>query len=123
MGATFEVVAEPTRRRILDLLVDREHAVGELVDGLRVSQPAVSKHLKVLREAGLVSARVDAQRRLYAIRPDPLKEIDAWLAPYRSMWESSLDALEAHLHQVSGGRRPRGATATRPSRSASPDQE
>lgn len=103
MVAMFEVVAEPTRRRILDRLADRERAVGELVDGLRVSQPAVSKHLKVLREAGLVSVRVDAQRRLYAVRPEPLKEIDAWLAPYRAMWESSLDALEGRLHEMSEG--------------------
>lgn len=95
--AAFAVVAEPNRRRILDLLRDREHTVGELVDALAVSQPAVSKHLRVLRGAGLVESRVDAQRRFYSVRPHPLREVDAWLEPYRAMWTESLDALERHL--------------------------
>ena len=95
--AAFDVIADPTRRRILDRLRTREHAVNELVADLRLSQPGVSKHLRVLREAGLVRVRVDAQRRMYAIRPEPLAEIDAWLAPYRRLWTESLDALERHL--------------------------
>lgn len=94
---TFAVLAEPRRREILDLLRDGERPVGELVDRLRLSQPAVSKHLRVLREAGLVDVRPVAQRRLYRIRPDPLVEIDEWLAPYRRLWPRSLDRLEKHL--------------------------
>jgi DNA-binding transcriptional ArsR family regulator len=96
----FEVVAEPTRRRILDLLRERERPVGELVDALALSQPGVSKHLRVLREAGLVDVRKDAQRRLYGVRAEPLAEIDRWLAPYRIMWSGSLDALERHLDRT-----------------------
>jgi DNA-binding transcriptional ArsR family regulator len=97
MATTFELVAEPTRRRILDLLRDDERSVGELVDALGVSQPGVSKHLRVLREAGLVSVRADAQRRMYELRPEPLAEVDAWIAPYRRLWSRRLDALERHL--------------------------
>ncbi len=93
----FEVLAESNRRRILGLLRERERPVGELVGTLTLSQPAVSKHLKVLRDAGLVEAQVDGQRRLYRIRPEPLRELDEWLGPYREMWSSSLDALERHL--------------------------
>ena len=96
---TFAVLAEPTRRTILDLLRDGERPVGELVDRLRLSQPAVSKHLRVLREAGLVDVRSDAQRRLYRLCPEPLAEVDAWLAPYRRLWTRSLDALEKHLEE------------------------
>ena len=94
---TFEVLAEPHRRRILDLLRDDEHTVGELVDRLPLSQPAVSKHLRVMREAGLVAVRVDALRRRYRLRPAPLAEVDAWLAPYRRFWADRLDALERYL--------------------------
>ena len=97
MTATFEVVADDSRRRILDLLVEEERAVGDLVDRLALSQPTVSKHLKVLREAGLVEARIDAQRRIYRVRPEPLHEIDEWLAPYRRRWAAHLNALERHL--------------------------
>jgi len=93
----FDAIAEPNRRRILDLLRFREQPVTDLVEQLAVSQPAVSKHLKVLRLAGLVEARVDAQRRVYRLRPQPLRDIDAWLAPYRALWSESLDRLEAHL--------------------------
>ena len=93
----FEVLAEPSRRRILDLLRDDERSVGDLVERLPLSQPGVSKHLRILRDAGLVNVRADAQRRLYAVNPEPLAEIDAWLAPYRRLWEDKLDALEAHL--------------------------
>src|SRR4051812_28451777 len=95
--STFDVLAEPTRRRILDLLREDERPVGELVTTLRVSQPGVSKHLRVLRDAGLVEVRADAQRRLYRVRPEPLAEIDEWLAPYRRLWAGRLDALERHL--------------------------
>jgi DNA-binding transcriptional ArsR family regulator len=94
-----EALAQPTRRRILDLLRDGERPVGDLVDRLGVSQPAVSKHLRVLRDVGLVGVRSDAQRRLYRVRPEPLEELDAWLAPYRRMWSQSLDALERHLDE------------------------
>jgi DNA-binding transcriptional ArsR family regulator len=97
MASTFEALGEPRRREILDLLRARERPVGELVERTALSQPAVSKHLKVLREAGLVEVRQDAQRRWYRVRLEPLAEVDAWLAPYRAMWESSLDALERHL--------------------------
>jgi DNA-binding transcriptional ArsR family regulator len=97
MASTFEVVGEPRRREILDLLRERERPVGELVERLALTQPAVSKHLKVLGESGLVEVRHDAQRRWYRLRAEPLAEIDAWLAPYRALWESSLDALERHL--------------------------
>lgn len=97
MVAAFDVLAEPRRRDILDLLRDRERSVGELVEGLALSQPGVSKHLRVLREAGLVQVRVDAQRRWYRVRPEPLAEVDAWLAPYRRYWSDRLDALESHL--------------------------
>jgi DNA-binding transcriptional ArsR family regulator len=101
MALGFEILAEPNRRRILDLLRATERPVGELVDELSLSQPAVSKHLRILREAGMVEARIDAQRRLYRVRPEPLREIDAWLAPYRQMWTRSLDALERHLDAMS----------------------
>jgi DNA-binding transcriptional ArsR family regulator len=95
--STFDVLAEPTRRRILDLLREDERPVGELVATLRISQPGVSKHLRVLREAGLVAVRHDAQRRFYRVRPEPLAEIDEWLEPYRRLWADRLDALERHL--------------------------
>jgi DNA-binding transcriptional ArsR family regulator len=94
---TFAVLAEPTRRRILDLLRDEPRSVGELVSELGLTQPGTSKHLKVLRDAGLVTVRRDAQRRWYELRPDPLAEVDAWLAPYRQLWANRLDALERHL--------------------------
>jgi DNA-binding transcriptional ArsR family regulator len=94
---SFAALAEPTRREILDLLRDGERPVGDLVDRLAISQPAVSKHLRVLRDAGLVDVRADAQRRLYRVRPQPLAEIDEWLAPYRRLWSRSFDRLERHL--------------------------
>ena len=95
----FAVLADPTRREILDLLRQGERPVGDLVDRLGVSQPAVSKHLRVLRDAGLVDVRPDAQRRLYRLRPEPLGEVDRWLAPYRQLWDRSLDRLERHLEE------------------------
>ena len=97
MASTFEVLADPTRRRILDLLRDGERSVGELVDRLTLSQPGVSKHLRVLRDAGLVQVRIEAQRRWYGLRPEPLTEIDAWLEPYRRLWAQHLEALAQHL--------------------------
>ena len=99
MATTFELVADGTRRRILDLLRERERSVGELVARLGLTQPAVSKHLRTLREAGLVRVRRDAQRRWYQLRAEPLAELDAWLEPYRQFWASRLDALERHLDQ------------------------
>ena len=99
-ATTFDVLAEPTRRRILDLLLDRERPVGELVKRLKLSQPGVSKHLRVLREAGLVSVRSDAQRRIYGVRPEPLQEVAEWLEPYRKLWGERLDALERHLDET-----------------------
>jgi len=102
MRTAFEILAEPRRREILDLLRDGERLAGDLVDELDLSQPAVSKHLKVLREAGLVEVRKDAQRRWYRLRIEPLAEIDAWLAPYRRLWNDRLDALEHHLDTMPG---------------------
>ncbi|HEY7486347.1 MAG TPA: metalloregulator ArsR/SmtB family transcription factor [Streptosporangiaceae bacterium] len=97
MATAFHVLAEPTRRRILDLLLERPRPVGELVEQLGLSQPGTSKHLRVLREAGLVQVRQDAQRRWYELRPEPLTEIDEWIQPYRRLWAERLDALERHL--------------------------
>jgi DNA-binding transcriptional ArsR family regulator len=95
--STFDVLTDASRRRILDLLRDRERSVGELVGELGLSQPGVSKHLRVLREAGLVRVRIDAQRRWYGLDPAPLAEVDRWLAPYRRYWADRLDELERHL--------------------------
>lgn len=97
MSDVLSALAEPQRRRLLDALRDGELPVGSLVQALGISQPLVSKHLRVLREAGLVNVRVDGQRRLYRLRLQPLAELDAWLEPYRQMWLTSLDRLEAHL--------------------------
>lgn len=97
MLSTFDVLAEPSRRRILDALRERPRPVGELVALTGLSQPGVSKHLRVLREGNLVRVRPDAQRRWYELHPAPLAEIDAWLEPYRELWAGRLDALERHL--------------------------
>ncbi len=97
MASTFMILADPHRRGILDLLRERPRAVGELVEQLGLSQPGTSKHLRVLREAGLVDVRRQAQQRVYQLRPEPLAEIDAWLAPYRRFWGERFDALERHL--------------------------
>jgi len=99
VSAAFAVLAEPARRRILELLRERERPVGELVERVGLSQPGVSKHLRVLREAGLVRVRPDGQRRVYGLRSEPLAELDAWLAPYRKLWGGRLDALERHLDE------------------------
>ena len=114
VGSTFEVMAEPNRRVIVELLRDRERTVGELVQKLDVSQPAVSKHLRVLREVGLVESRIDAQRRVYRMRSQPLRELDAWLEPYRALWTRSLDALERHLDEAD--KRPQGGKHDRRAR-------
>ena len=102
MATTFTVLAEPARRRILDLLLERPRPVGELVDHLGLTQPGTSKHLRVLREAGLVEVRPQAQRRVYALTPEPLAELDEWLEPYRRLWSDRLDALERHLDAGQG---------------------
>ena len=99
-AATLSVIAEPTRLRILDLLLAQPRSVGELTEALEVPQPTTSKHLRVLREAGLVEVRPRAQRRFYALRPEPFAELDAWLAPYRRLWDERLDALERHLDRT-----------------------
>lgn len=100
MESIFEVIAEPNRRAILNQLVQSQKSVGELERRLRMTQPTVSKHLRVLREAGFVESTVDAQRRLYRLRPDALQELDVWLAPFRRYWSSHVDALERHLDRV-----------------------
>src|ERR1043166_1725507 len=97
MASAFAILAEPNRRAILSLLAASERSVGEIERRLRMPQPTVSKHLRVLRDAGFVEATVDAQRRLYRLKPEPLQEIDAWLAPFRRFWSKHLDALERHL--------------------------
>ena len=99
MATTFDVLAEPARRRILDLLLEEPRSVGELVERVGLSQPGTSKHLRVLRDAGLVRVRPEAQRRRYELAPEPLAEVDAWLAPYRRLWAKRLDALERHLDE------------------------
>ena len=98
--SVFEIIAEPNRRAILGLLASSQHSVGEIERQLRMSQPTVSKHLRVLREAGFVEATVDAQRRLYRLKPGPFQELDAWLAQFRRFWSAHIDALERHLNRV-----------------------
>ena len=100
MESVFEVIAAPNRRAILSLLVSSQQSVGEIEHRLGMAQPTVSKHLRVLREAGFVEARVDAQRRLYRLKPEPLQEVDAWLAPFRRFWSVHVDALERHLDRM-----------------------
>ena len=100
MESVFEVIAEPNRRAILNLLVTSQQSVGEIERQLHMPQPAVSKHLRVLRDAGFVESTVDAQRRLYRLKPEPLQEIDAWLAPFRRFWSAHIDALERHLDRM-----------------------
>ncbi len=100
MESVFEIIAEPNRRAILGLLVSSQQSVGEIERQLRMSQPTVSKHLRVLREAGFVESTVDAQRRLYRLKPEPLRELDAWLDQFRRFWSVHIDALERHLDQM-----------------------
>ena len=121
MESAFEIIAEPNRRAILSLLVSSQRSVGEIERQLRMPQPTVSKHLRVLREAGFVESTVDAQRRLYRLKPEPFQEVDAWLARFRRFWSDHVDALERHLDRMKektatkgkAGRRQRGATRKR----------
>lgn len=108
MESAFAIVAEPSRRAILSLLASSERSVGDIEEHLRLPQPSVSKHLRVLREAGFVESRIDAQRRVYRIRPEPLMEIEAWLAPFRRFWSVHIDALERHLDQMNPAPRRKG---------------
>ena len=100
MTSTFAILAEPNRRTILSLLASSERSVGEIETRLGMAQTSVSKHLRVLRDAGFVEARIEAQRRVYRLRPEPLKEVDAWLAPFRRFWSAHVDALERHLDKL-----------------------
>jgi DNA-binding transcriptional ArsR family regulator len=110
MASAFEVLAEPNRRALLGLLASSERSVGELERQLRLSQPSVSKHLKVLREAGFVESRVEGQRRVYRLRPEPLMELESWLAPFRRFWSAHVDALERHLDRMERTPRPNRST-------------
>jgi DNA-binding transcriptional ArsR family regulator len=100
MESAFEIIAEPNRRAILSLLVSSQQSVGEIERRLRMTQPAVSKHLRVLRDAGFVESTVDAQRRLYRLKPEPFQQVDAWLAQFRRFWSAHIDALERHLDRM-----------------------
>ena len=100
MESSFTIVAEPNRRAILSLLLSSEQSVGDIERRLKMSQPSVSKHLRVLRDAGFVESRIEAQRRVYRLRPEPLKELDAWLIPFRRFWSKHVDALERHLDKM-----------------------
>jgi DNA-binding transcriptional ArsR family regulator len=115
--SAFAIIAEPNRRAILSLLVASEQSVGQIERRLRMPQPTVSKHLRVLRDAGFVESIVDAQRRLYRLKPEPLQEVDAWLAPFRRFWSAHLDALERHLDRIDPPAPPKKKTrkkSTRP---------
>jgi DNA-binding transcriptional ArsR family regulator len=119
--AIWSALVDPRRRAVLELLRDRERTVGELAEELGAAQPSTSKHLKVLREAGLVRVRVDAQRRVYAIDPAPIVELDAWLAPYRRLWNERLDALGRHLDEAE--RQERAGGHERADRTAQTEEE
>jgi DNA-binding transcriptional ArsR family regulator len=105
MESVFDIIAEPNRRAILSLLVSSEQSVRQIERHLRMPQPTVSKHLRVLREAGFVESTVDAQRRLYRLKPEPLQEVEAWLAPFRRFWSAHVDALARHLDRMGRHRR------------------
>ena len=113
MESVFEIIAEPNRRAILSLLASSEQSVGEIERHLRMPQPTVSKHLRVLREAGFVESTVDAQRRLYRLMPEPLQELDEWLAPFRRLWSAHVDALERHLDRMDRSTRTKKKTRRR----------
>jgi len=113
MDSAFQIIAEPNRRAILSLLVSSQQSVGEIERQLRMSQPTVSKHLRVLREAGFVESAVDAQRRLYRLRPESLQEVDAWLAQFRGFWSAHLDSLERHLDRMDQSPTKSQATSTK----------
>jgi DNA-binding transcriptional ArsR family regulator len=114
MESVFEIIAEPNRRAILSLLVSSQQSVGEIERQLHMPQPTVSKHLRVLREAGFVESRVDAQRRLYRLKPEPFQEVDDWLAQFRRFWSEHVDALERHLDRMDQSTPKKGKTRTRP---------
>jgi len=122
MESAFEIIAEPNRRAILSLLVSSEQSVGEIERQLRMSQPTVSKHLRVLREAGFVESTVDAQRRLYRLRPEPLREIDTWLAQFRRFWSAHVDALERYLDRMDPQSTPTRKTGKKPARPKPPER-
>jgi DNA-binding transcriptional ArsR family regulator len=111
--SVFEIIAEPNRRAILSLLVSSPQSVGEIERQLRMTQPTVSKHLRVLREAGFVESRVDAQRRLYRLKPEPFQEMDDWLGPFRRFWSAHVDALERHLDRMDQSKRTKRKTRRR----------
>jgi len=113
VATVFEIIAEPNRRAILNLLASSQQSVGEIERQLGMPQPTVSKHLRVLREAGFVESTVDAQRRLYRLNPEPLQELDAWLAPFRRFWSRHLDALERHLDRMDQSARTKRKTRRR----------
>ncbi len=116
MESVFEIIAEPNRRAILGLLVSSEQSVGEIERQLRMTQPAVSKHLRVLREAGFVESTVDAQRRLYRLKPEPFQEMDSWLEKFRRFWSAHVDALERHLDRMERSSQPRATPTKRKTR-------
>jgi DNA-binding transcriptional ArsR family regulator len=120
MESAFEIIAEPNRRAILSLLVSSERSVGEIEHQLRMTQPTVSKHLRVLRDAGFVQSTVDAQRRLYRLKPGPFQEVDDWLAQFRRFWSSHVDALERHLDRMGQFTRAKKATPTKRKKTARP---
>ncbi len=120
MESAFEIIAEPNRRAILSLLVSSQRSVGEIERQLRLPQPTVSKHLRVLREAGFVESTVDAQRRLYRLKPESLREVYDWLAPFRRYWSTHVDALERHLDRMDQSTSPQGKT---PRKRRSPNRE
>ena len=115
MESAFEIIAEPNRRAILSLLVSSEQSVGEIERQLRMTQPTVSKHLRVLRDAGFVEATVDAQRRLYRLKPEPFQQVDDWLTQFRRFWSAHIDALERHLDRMD---RSESAKSTSPKKKA-----
>jgi DNA-binding transcriptional ArsR family regulator len=112
VDSVFEIIAEPNRRAILSLLASSEQSVGEIERQLHMPQPTVSKHLRVLRDAGFVESQVDAQRRLYRLTPAPLKELDAWLVPFRRFWSAHVDALERHLDRIAQSTSTKGKTSS-----------
>jgi DNA-binding transcriptional ArsR family regulator len=114
MESAFDIIAEPNRRAILGLLASSEQSVGEIEQQLRMTQPTVSKHLRVLREAGFVEATVDAQRRLYRLKPERFRELDTWLAQFRRFWSAHLDALERHLDRMDQSTPTKKKKPTRP---------
>jgi DNA-binding transcriptional ArsR family regulator len=116
MESVFEIIAEPNRRAILSLLVSSQQSVGEIERQLRMAQPTVSKHLRVLREAGFVESTVDAQRRLYRLKPGPFQQVDSWLAQFRRFWSAHVDALERHLDRMGQTRPDQSAPTKRKTR-------